>query len=313
MRMFVAVAAAAALACSGAKAAEINLSHFGEVMESVPWAIAFKKHMFQDAGVDVTGALTSQGGGSTLRNMLAGSVPFGEVSTEATVTAIKAGLPVKIVGLGTNNAADNTWVVLPKSPIHSFHDLVGKKFGTTHPGGVTRAFGEMLLKHYGIKPDQITQVPLGVGVSVAALDSGAVDTTYMLEPLRSKYGDKYRDIGGISIVLPSVAQLFLVTSDQFIKEHPDKLRAILKVHKETVDFIEAHPKEAADLALPYMVNISKEALEKATVRLAKVHYWSDGTIDPAALEGTRKLLVALGAIKPSYDFSKVIDKRFLPK
>lgn len=313
MRMLICFVVATAFACSGARAAEINLSHFGEVMESVPWAVAFKKHMFQKHGVDVTGALTSQGGGSTLRNMLAGSIPFAAVSTESTITGIKAGLPVKIVGLGTNNAADNTWVVLPKSPIHSFRDLVGKKFGTTHPGGVTQAFGAMLLKHYGIKLDQVTQVPLGVGVSVAALDSGAVDTSYMLEPLRSKYGDKYRDIGGISSVLPSVAQLFLVTSDKFIKEHPKQLRGILAAHKEAVDFTDAHPKEAAHLALPYMVNISEAALVRATERMAKAHYWSDGSINPAALEGTRKLLVALGAIKPSYDFSKVIDKRFLPK
>jgi hypothetical protein len=45
-----------------APAAEIHLSHFGQVMVSVPWIIALEQDLFRKNGVDVTDVITSQGG-----------------------------------------------------------------------------------------------------------------------------------------------------------------------------------------------------------------------------------------------------------
>jgi NitT/TauT family transport system substrate-binding protein len=56
----------------GARAEAIHLSHFGEVMQSVPWAVALEQKLFQQNGVDITEVISSQGGGTTIRNMLAG-------------------------------------------------------------------------------------------------------------------------------------------------------------------------------------------------------------------------------------------------
>ena len=75
--------------------------------------------------------------------------------------------------------------MLADSPVKSLRDVVGGKFGTTTPGGLTRVYGEMLLRHHGIDPAQVTQVPLGVGAAVAALNSSAVDTAYMYEAMTS--------------------------------------------------------------------------------------------------------------------------------
>jgi NitT/TauT family transport system substrate-binding protein len=197
MRRVLAVVSAVLLGHSSAAAAEIHLSHFGQVMVSVPWIIALEQDLFRKNGVDVTDVITSQGGGTTLRNMLAGGVPFADAAIGATVTGFAAGLPIRIIGATTSNAADNDWVVPADSPVKSLRDVVGGKFGTTTPGGLTRVYGEMLLRHHGIDPAQVTQVPLGVGSAVAALNSGAVDTAYMYEPLQSKYGSKYRARQGI--------------------------------------------------------------------------------------------------------------------
>ena len=131
----------AGVASAPAKAEEFHLSHFGQVMPSVPWIIALESDMFRKNGVDITGVISSQGGGTTLRNMLAGGVPFADAAAGATVAGIRAGLKIKIVGAAVNSAADNAWVVLDTSPIKTIKDLTGKKFGTTNPGGVTRVFG----------------------------------------------------------------------------------------------------------------------------------------------------------------------------
>ncbi len=310
MQRMIGTLCAAVLACSGANSAEIHVSHFGQVMGSVPWIVALERDMFRRNGVDVTDVISSQGGGTTLRNMLAGGIAFADAAAGATVAGIRAGLPVRVVGTAVNNAADNAWVVLANSPIRSMKDVFGRKFGTTNPGGVTRVFGEMLLKHHGIEPSQVTQVPLGVGAGIAAIDSGAVDATYVLEPLFSKFGSKYRKIAGVSDVLPKVSQQLLIASQEVIDKEPDKLRAILLTHKQAVDFIYADPGEATRVAMKRMVNMDETSLSRAVEAMVEARYFSDGKFDPEALDGTRKLLEATGDIKGAFDFESIIDRRF---
>jgi NitT/TauT family transport system substrate-binding protein len=313
LRYLFAAACAAVIGCSSAAAEEIHVSHFGQVMASVPWIIALEQDLFRKNGVEITDVISSQGGGTTLRNMLAGGVPFADTAIGASVSGFSAGLPIKIIGATTNNAADNDWVVPAGSRVKSLRDIIGGKFGTTTPGGLTRVYGEMLLRHDSIDPWQVTQVPLGVGAAVAALNSGAVDTAYMYEPLQSKFGNKYRVIARVSDVLPHVISNVLAASQEFVDRQPDKLRAIMLVHKQAVDFVYAHPKEAAQQSLKRMVNVDLPSLERALDRMVKAQYYSDGNIDAEGLAGSRKLLMATGDIEEGYDFEKVIDRRFIPK
>jgi NitT/TauT family transport system substrate-binding protein len=171
----------------------------------------------------------------------------------------------------------------------------------------------MMLRHYGIDPSQVTQVPLGVGAAVAALNSGAVDTAYMYEPLQSKYGNKYHPIARVSDVVPHVISNVLVASQDFIDTKPDNLRALMRTHKQAVDFVYAHPKEAARQALNRMVNIDLPALEHALHRMVGAKHYSGGTIETEALAGSRQLLIATGDINEGYDFEKIIDRRFISK
>ena len=75
MRFRVALVAAAAAFLANqpirSEAVELNVTHFGTGMYGVPYAIAKEKGYFKEAGLDVTGFLTSAGGGTTVRNVLA--------------------------------------------------------------------------------------------------------------------------------------------------------------------------------------------------------------------------------------------------
>ena len=68
-----------------------------------------EKGLFKQAGIDITGLLTSQGGGTTMRNVLSGGLPYGEVALSAVIAAINEGIDVKIVNFdgqyGTLNNA----------------------------------------------------------------------------------------------------------------------------------------------------------------------------------------------------------------
>ena len=72
---------------------------------------------FKKAGIDITGILTSGGGGTTVRNILASKLPYGEVAVSAALAAQRQGLDVVIVNTGTRSVAEATLVTLPDSPV----------------------------------------------------------------------------------------------------------------------------------------------------------------------------------------------------
>ncbi|MBX6329524.1 MAG: ABC transporter substrate-binding protein [Pseudolabrys sp.] len=296
-----------------ARAEAIHLSHFGEVMPSVPWAVALEQKLFQKHGVDVNEVISSQGGGTTIRNMLAGGLGFGESAAGATVTAIKSGLPVKIVGVGSDSVADILWIVRRESPLASIKDIRGKKFGTTTPGALTYVLGQLLLKKNGLDYSDVTPVPVGTGAGLAALDKGALDATYEYEPLFSRDQGKYRVLARVADAVPRVTTLFLVATQDMIDKQPEKLRAIMAAHKEAVDYIYAHPKAAADLAAKRMVGVDRGVVERAVQRLAKVKYWSDGGFDPHAIGALQEVLRLTGEVKGQIEFNAMSDQRFLPE
>ena len=60
-----------------AQAETITVTHWGGQFYGVPYAVAMEKGFFKKNGVDVTGILTAAGGGTAVRNTLAGGIPFG--------------------------------------------------------------------------------------------------------------------------------------------------------------------------------------------------------------------------------------------
>jgi NitT/TauT family transport system substrate-binding protein len=312
-RAFVIVLGVASLSLGAAARAEsIHLSHFGEVMQSIPWAVALEQKLFEKNGADVTDVISSQGGGTTIRNMLAGGLGFGASAAGAAITAIQSGLPVKIVGVDNDSLADILWVVPKTSSLNTIKDIKGKKFGTTTPGALTYVLGELLLKKNGLSYGDVTPVPVGTGAGLAALDSGAVDTTYEYEPLFSRDEGKYRVLARVADIVPRVAILLMVASQDMIDKQPDKLRAILLTHKQAVDYVYAHPKEAADVAAKRMVGVDQGVVERAVARLAPEKYWSQGGFDPEAVSQLQQLLQATGEVKGPIDFKAITDQRFLP-
>src|SRR5262245_26487986 len=63
-----AILAAAAMPFS-TRAEEIVVANYGIAANGFPFAVAMGKGFFKEEGADVTGIITSAGGGTTLRNM----------------------------------------------------------------------------------------------------------------------------------------------------------------------------------------------------------------------------------------------------
>jgi NitT/TauT family transport system substrate-binding protein len=301
------------LAAVPARSEEITVTHWGALMYGTPYAVALKKGFFKQAGVDITGILTSKGGGTTVRNVMEGGLPFGEVALSAAVAAMQEGADIKIVMMGVRSAADIYWVVKPDSPYKTVKDLVGKKVAITSPKSVTDSLTTMVLNKHGIF-DKVERPALGtVGAGLTALDKGAVDSASLIDPLFSARKDKYRVIFAIKDELPPIAQTVGIASTKFMKEHPDKLRAIIRGRMMGVDYIYSNPKDAAKLLSETYDKLPLPVAESAVGNNVGIKYWGRGGFEYAAMDEMIKALKIVGALKAEVDWSKMVDASFLPQ
>ena len=141
----VAVAAAALLPLRAIGAEQIVVSNFGVAANGMPYAVAVEKGFFKEEGADVSGILSSQGGGTTVRNLMTGHLSYGEIDLAGTVAAIQQGADLKIISDNVLTVAEFVWAVRPDSPIKTIQDLKGKKIGYSNARSTSQALDILLL------------------------------------------------------------------------------------------------------------------------------------------------------------------------
>jgi NitT/TauT family transport system substrate-binding protein len=303
---------------AAALAEEIVVSNYAVSANGMPFGVAMAKGYFKDEGLNITGLISSAGGGTTLRNMLAGGgVPYGEVNPGVVVSAVLAGADLKIVSDNVLTVAEFVWAVKPDSPIKTLKDLKRHKIGYTNPRSTSQALANMLVQSAGLKPDEVELVKTGgFGEGIAALDSGLIDVAPITEPLWSKVKGKYRAVVTASDVLPPLDNVVGVATEEMMAKRGDFIRAVIRARRKAVQFMKEHPDEAGDIVAK-QYNLEPEVARAAVRNLAAsttkgVPYWGDGQIH---LEGLKRMIEAqrsVGAITGEVDYNKLVDTRFLP-
>src|SRR5262252_11053642 len=124
---------------AAANAEEIVVSNYGVAANGMPYAVAMAKGFFKQNGADVTGILTSEGGGTTVRTLLGGNLAYGEINLTAPVIAVQQGADLRIISDNVQTVAEFVWAVPQTSTIQSPKDLKGKKIGYTNPRSTSQA------------------------------------------------------------------------------------------------------------------------------------------------------------------------------
>src|SRR5260221_6163479 len=231
-----------------APAEEIAVGNYGVAANGMPFAVAMGKGFFKEEGANVTGIISSQGGGTSLRNMLAGGVAYGEVNPGVVTVAIKEGADIKIISDNVLTVAEFVWAVKPDSPIKSVKDFKGKKIGYTNPRSTSQALAILLLQSAGYKPEDAELVKTGgFGEGVAALDIGLIDVAPMAEPVWSKFRTKYRAVVSAADALPPLDNVVGVTTGAAMATRGDFIRAVIRARRSAVEFMTANPDEAGDI------------------------------------------------------------------
>jgi NitT/TauT family transport system substrate-binding protein len=312
--------AAIALACAlplAAHAEEIVISNYGVTTNGMPYAVALAKGFFKQQGADVTGILSSDGGGTTVRTMLGGNLAYGEINPTATVIAIQQGADLKIVSDNVQTVAEFVWAVKPDSPIRTAADLKGKKIGYTNPRSTSQALAILVLEKAGLKPGDAELVKTGgFGEGIVALDLGAVDVAPIPEPLWSQHQAKYRAVVRAS-ELCRRSTMWSASRPARPRRRAAISSAPSSARRQAVDFMYANPDESADI-IAKVYNVTPEVARSALKNLLTSHeksgvrYWSGGEINLKAMNEMMRAQKIVGALKDDPDWSKIIDESFLP-
>jgi NitT/TauT family transport system substrate-binding protein len=299
------------------QAEQIAVGNFGVSANGMPYAVALDKGFFKAEGIQVDGIITSAGGGTSLRNMIAGGVPYGEVNPGVVVAAITQGADLRIISDNVLTVAEFVWAVKPDSPIKTLADIKGKKIGFTNPRSTSQALAQMVAQKAGLQPSDVELVRTGgFGEGYAALGTGMIDVAPIPEPLWAQYKDKLRPIAFASDILPPLSNVVGVTTANMAAEKGDFIRAVIRARRKAVEFMIANPDEAGDIVAKHY-NLSPAVARSAVRNLVAsrtqgVEYWGSGQINIEGLKRMIDIQKSLGAIQGDADVTKMIDTQFLP-
>jgi NitT/TauT family transport system substrate-binding protein len=295
------------------KAEDVLVTQYKGDPTGAPFAIAIEKGFFKKAGIDVTNVLSGQGGGASLRAAMASPLGFGEVSPAGAIAAIQQGQDIRIVGIGSR-LLDLNLVVMPNSSIKTLKDLNGKTFAISNPKSLTELTAVLVAEKAGLKPDAMKRVALGsLGGAITALEKGVADVTAIPAVVyRVKHGDtKYRTILGPKD-MPDLPPGIEIATGKLMKEHPDKLRAMLAGRRAGVKYIYEHTDDAIKILAKLYAPLPADKVAEMVHELAAAKFWSEGNFEMRLLETAQRAMLDVGMLKSKVDLKKMIDASFLP-
>jgi NitT/TauT family transport system substrate-binding protein len=299
-----------AVAAPAARADTLSVSEYGKITSTLPWAVAFKKGFLHQDGLNITDLVSSSGGGTGLRNMMASNLGIGVMGTTTAIAAINQGMDLRIVGCNADDISDLTWATLKDSKARSIKDLAGQKIAYTSPRSTT----EMILRVAVAKAGMTGKVEIlpigGLGPGLTALAQGAVAATPLVDPTLTLQADRYRVLFQGRQVIPKFTYSLIVATRQFTQQHPDQVRALLRAHRHAVEYMEQHHDEAAQI----YSQVFGAKLDDAKKLLEKYYGWgqfSHGDFSKQGLEAMSDGMQLVGIVKKPVDWSKILDQSFL--
>lgn len=261
--------------------------------------VAARKGFFEEEGLEVE---FSPGGpnSATVPPVVTGQAQFGQFSDSAQLLLARAsGVPVKIFACGFR-MAPFAFYSLPKAPIRSVQDMVGKRIGIQP---TARFVLDAILLKNKIDPSSLTIT--NIGFDMTPLTTGQVDavTGWITNTQAlSVIGPDRIDLMMKDTGLPSYANVYFATDDA-LQDNAETLAAALRAIAKGWGWTHANPEEAVRVAVEAYPQLDLDIELKTIPRVLSLSFdeatgkngW--GTFDPAAIAEQISIYDTIGQFK----------------
>jgi NitT/TauT family transport system substrate-binding protein len=273
----------------GAPTTPPNLVHI------TPW-VAKEQGFFIEEGLDVE-ITTFEGGVYVIRNVVSGSLDAGAGAGAAAIISAAKKAGIKAIYAPAPRFSSTLTV---RSNIKTLQDLKGKKFGVQEIGGFADVLSRMVLQKAGIKPDEVTFVPIA-SADVPPLLAGQIDTAVLhvdqLMLARQK-DPSFHPLVKFWELDPNQLFLIVVAPEKKLAAEPAKYQALVRALVKANRFIYANKARTVEIAVKY-AKIPRDVVEEAYDELAKGKVWAQNDGLPREkVEYTIDRMVKVGNIKP---------------
>ena len=242
--------------------------------------------------------------------MMSGDVKFAVSSGPATVAARTQGADSVIIGTFVNTLP---YSIVSAKGITTWDQMKGKKIAISRLGSGTDTAVRMVLKKFGLDPvKDVTILQLGTQPArIQALHAGAIDATIVSPPLdlaAKKQGFQILvNIAELGIPYP---QTVIETTDRFIREQPQTVKAFLKGFAEAARYAAVNKGETKTMITKYLKTTDPEILEATYQSYLQVTDYSG----QPNLQGIQNAIDEVGARVPAAKTRKpeeFVNLRFL--
>jgi len=261
--------------------------------------VALKKGYLQDAGFDVE---FSPGGpnSATVPPVVTGQAALGQFSDSAQLLLARAsGVPVKIIACGFRQGPF-AFYSLPKAPIRSVQDMVGKRIGIQP---TARFVLDAILAKNKIDPSSLTIT--NIGFDMTPLVTGQVDSVtgwITNTQALSVIGPERIDLMMSATGLPSYSNVYFAT-DAALETSSETLAKFIGAVGKGWGWTYENPKEAVEITVAAYPQLDLATELKTIPLIQKLSFdaatkkdgW--GTFDPAAIAEQIAIYDQIGQFK----------------
>lgn len=281
-----------------------------------PWQVAQEMKVFESKKVKVD-LKWFDGYLESINALTANQLDGNSQTLNDTISAVAGGADQVIVLVNDNSTGNDKIIV--REGINSVVDLKGKKVAAEE-GTVDHFLLLLGMEKAGLKPSDITFVPLETGKAAAAFVAGQVDAVGVFAPFTTE-ALKLKNSKELfsSKEFPGAIPDHLVFSRKFVNEQPDKVQAIVDSWFATLEAIKANStlsieilaKRANVSVADYQAYANGTKIFTVEENLKAFQPGTDMTSLPFAAEQMSKFLTQVGLAKTKPDLSQLFDDRFI--
>jgi NitT/TauT family transport system substrate-binding protein len=275
--------------------------------------------MGKDYGLNLT---YSAGSPQAAALMASGQVDMTTLSCSALAAAVlKDAFPAGVTVVSDNyqdgreGYASNGFYVLEDSPLKTIADLRGKTVAINAFGSAVDLVLRVALKRNGLDPKKDVQVvEVGFPSIGSAIRQKRIDCGVLVLPFQAveNHTGGLRPLFGTGDVLGPCSVIFNVVSNDFLKAHPETVRAFLADYVYGLGWLNQPANHAQ--AVTITAGLTKQPAEALDYVMTHKDYYRapDGRIDASLIQKPIDALKDIGLLSGEVTAAKYVDMSYLP-